>query len=311
MSRAAQLLGWILAAPGALLLCRVLGWDAVTPIPQLLAFLPLLPLGLIPLTGLVIWLRAWPTAAIALTVSLVTVAVTWPLPWQRAVPAGPGAAFIVLTANVQRGRATAAAIVLTKRESPDVVFLQECTAECEELLDAEPMKAAYPYRTVTAAGGPEGSALLSRIPLHSFGELAGELKMPSAVVTVEGVDVNLQVAHPMPPIPRLVNSWRAGLGVLADAAAARRGPMVMAGDFNASRDHSGFRHILETGMRDSVSAHSPLGGTWPSALPSFLGVRLDHVLISPEITSVRTRMIDLAGSDHRAVLAQLRIANAP
>ncbi|CAA9421730.1 MAG: Endonuclease/exonuclease/phosphatase, partial [uncultured Quadrisphaera sp.] len=48
-------------------------------------------------------------------------------------------------------------------------------------------------------------------------------------------------------------------------------------------------------------------GTWPASLPQPLASAIDHVLLDPARWSVRGAAVeDVAGSDHRAVVAVLR-----
>jgi endonuclease/exonuclease/phosphatase (EEP) superfamily protein YafD len=123
--------------------------------------------------------------------------------------------------------------------------------------------------------------------------------------------VDLRLAHPLPPIPRQVDAWKRELGRVEEFAAAHRdgGPVILAGDFNASQDHAAFRSVLDAGrLHDAArlagAARTP---TWPregqGPLPPY--VQIDHVLVSDDFRVRGVRFLDLAGSDHRAVLAEL------
>jgi endonuclease/exonuclease/phosphatase family metal-dependent hydrolase len=133
--------------------------------------------------------------------------------------------------------------------------------------------------------------------------------MPGAVADVDGHAVRLQLAHPMPPLPGQVDLWHRELAALREAATADPGtPLVLAGDFNASQDHAAFRRILDTGLRDA----SRLDGadrtaTWPALTAPTLGVQIDHVLVSEDFGARRTRILDLADTDHRAVVTDLTL----
>jgi endonuclease/exonuclease/phosphatase (EEP) superfamily protein YafD len=45
----------------------------------------------------------------------------------------------------------------------------------------------------------------------------------------------------------------------------------------------------------------------PSSLPRALGIQIDHVFVPSGSTTSRFEVMDVAGSDHRAVLAQVRL----
>ncbi|MFC5719131.1 endonuclease/exonuclease/phosphatase family protein [Streptomyces gamaensis] len=300
--------GTLLMAVSAPVGCRLGGVDGVTPAPQLLAFLPwLLVPGAVGL-GLAVGARwqlgiAWGAVVLAVTGTLLR-----PYGGEGPVARGPVAAQLrILSANLEFGQATPGLLQALRRDRPDLVSVQECSPDvCAAALDSAEVRAAYPYRVVTGDGRAEGSALLSRFPLTEDGEVRGTLAMPRAVVTVNGVPLRFQVAHPMPPLPGQLGVWRTELSRLRAVAAARGSTAtVIAGDFNASQDHAAFRSLLDTGLRDSATTlghgRTP---TWPSLTAPPLGVQIDHVLVSPALEPRSVRFLDLADTDHRAVLVE-------
>ncbi|MEV7400377.1 endonuclease/exonuclease/phosphatase family protein [Streptomyces sp. NPDC091267] len=290
---------------------RAAGADGVTPVPQALAFMPwlLLPgaagLGLAALArwrgGLV-----WAVVALALTVWFVR-------PYG---PAGTGAhgavvaRLRVLTSNVEFGAATDALIATVRRERPDVVFVQECDLRCADALAARVPAASYPYRDVVRLDGSLGSAILSRFPLRPAGRIDGEMAMPGSVARVAGRAVRLQLAHPMPPVPGGVGTWRRELGRIRDlAAAARAERTVVAGDFNASQDHAAFRALLDAGgLHDSARlAGASRTYSWPADRTTPLRTQIDHVLVSDDFSVRAVRFLRLPATDHRALLVDLEL----
>ncbi|MFF7488235.1 endonuclease/exonuclease/phosphatase family protein [Streptomyces luteogriseus] len=282
--------------------------DGITPVPQLLAFLPwlLVPTAL----GLLLTLlsRWWPGTVWG--VVLLGLLAWYIEPYGKAGdPSGrPVAELRVLTSNVEFGQGTASLVTAVRRERPDVVFVEECDSACDALLKRD-LSQDYPHRRAVEGGGSEGSVILGRFPLRPAEGVRGTMGMPGAVADVDGHAVRLQLAHPMPPLPGQVDLWRRELGALRDAATTDPGtPLVLAGDFNASQDHAAFRRILDTGLRDA----SRLDGadrtaTWPALTAPTLGAQIDHVLVSEEFGASRTRILDLADTDHRAVVTDLTL----
>jgi endonuclease/exonuclease/phosphatase (EEP) superfamily protein YafD len=133
--------------------------------------------------------------------------------------------------------------------------------------------------------------------------------MPGAVADVQGHAVRLQLAHPMPPLPGQVGLWRHELGELRDyAAGGKDSSTILAGDFNASQDHAAFRRILDTGLRDSARlAGSPRTPSWPERTTPTLGAQIDHVLVSPDFSANAATFLDIAGSDHRALVVDITL----
>nr|WSZ97384.1 endonuclease/exonuclease/phosphatase family protein [Streptomyces sp. NBC_00857] len=322
--------GVCLAAVSVIVGCRALGVDGVTPVPQLLAFLPWL---LVPtaaalvLTALlrrrtgVVWALvvlaatgwfvrpydagSYGTEAIRATASTGT--------GSGAGARGPVVARIdVLTSNVEFGQATPALVTTIRREKPDLVFVQECDSVCVRLLTARIPHADYPYRNVVTSGVGEakGSVILSALPLTDTEGIRGALGMPGSRAVIGGRTVQLQLVHPMPPLPGGVDIWRDELGVIRTYAAGRKdAPLILAGDFNATRDHAAFRDILDAGrLRDSsVGGGAGRTPSWPADAPRPLGAQIDHVLISDDFSVRDARFLDLADTDHRSLLVRLEL----
>ncbi|MEU5523841.1 endonuclease/exonuclease/phosphatase family protein [Streptomyces sp. NPDC047860] len=288
--------------------CRTADTDGVTPVPQLLAFLPWL---LVPTAAGLLFtvLARWWTGAVWGVLLLGLLAWFIEPYGKTGDPSGPPVAELrVLTSNVEFGRATGALIAEVSREKPDIVFVQECEYTCDAALQRE-LADAYPHRQAVAGGGSEGSVILSRFPLEPTEGVRGTMGMPGAVADVDGHAVRLQLAHPMPPLPDQVPLWQRELGRLRDAAAAEPDtPTVLAGDFNASQDHAAFRRILDTGLRDAARLNgADRTPTWPSRTAPAFGVQIDHVLVSKEFATQKSRFLTLPGTDHQAVLVDLTL----
>ncbi|SHI14230.1 Uncharacterized conserved protein YafD, endonuclease/exonuclease/phosphatase (EEP) superfamily [Streptomyces sp. 3214.6] len=301
--------GLLLAGMSVVVGCRVVDTDAVTPVPQVLAFLPwlLLPAGIgIALSLLARW---WPGLIWGVVAAGL---LTWFVqPYgDGGEPAGTVVAELrVLTSNVEFGWATDALVPVVRRERPDIVFVEECEYVCQAAVRRE-LGGEYPYRQAVPGDSSVGSVVLSRYPLRAAATVPGSMGMPGAVADVHGHAVRLQLAHPKPPLPRQVHLWKRELGRLRDFAARYRdtGPLVLAGDFNASQDHAAFRRILDTGLRDAArlagDAREP---SWPSSTAPAFGTQIDHVLVSKEFAASSARFIRLDGTDHRALLVNLTL----
>ncbi|GHE65690.1 membrane protein [Streptomyces spiralis] len=300
--------GLLFAGVSVVVGCRLADSDGVTPVPQLLAFLPwlLVPTGLglaFALLGRWWFGTVWGVVVLGLLAWFIE-------PYGRvAEPSGAPVAHVrVLTSNVEFGRAAPALVPVIRRERPDIVFVEECDYACQDLLRQD-VGGDYPYRRAVAAAGSKGSIILSRYALKGTDGVRGQMGMPGALADVRGHPVRLQLAHPKPPLPGQVALWHRELGRLrAFAAADRTTPTVLAGDFNASQDHAGFRRILDTGLRDAARlAGSDRTPSWPARTTPTLGAQIDHVLVSDEFSAAHARFLRLADTDHRALLVDLTL----
>ncbi|MFJ9148595.1 endonuclease/exonuclease/phosphatase family protein [Streptomyces sp. NPDC102270] len=305
----------LFAAVSPVVGCRLADTDGVTPVPQLLAFLPWLLAPAAAGLALALLTRWWPGTIWAAVVLGLLAWFLAPAPYGKGTePDGRVIASLkVLTSNVEFGRATDALVTAVREERPDVVFVQECEYGCSATLRRS-LEERYPYRRSVEGAGSTGSVVLSRFPLRpAAGIQDSTMGMPGAVADVRGHAVRLQLAHPMPPLPGQLEVWRRELGRLKDFAASVDGtPTVLAGDFNASQDHAAFRAILDTGLRDAARlAGSGRTPTWPARTAPAIGAQIDHVLVSGDFSASDARFLDLADTDHRALLVEVTLHESP
>ncbi|MEU9208746.1 endonuclease/exonuclease/phosphatase family protein [Streptomyces sp. NPDC048415] len=302
--------GLLLAAVSAVVGCRMADSDGITPVPQLLAFLPwlLAPTGL----GLLLALLArWRIGMVWGVVLLGCVAWFIEPYGKTSEPGGaPLAELRVMTSNVEFGRGTGSLLTAVRERKPDILFVEECEYGCSRALEDAfgGSDGVYPYREAVEGAGSDGSVIMSRFPLTGADGVRGTMGMPGAVADVHGHTVRLQLAHPMPPLPGQLGVWRRELGELRDYAAADKGPTILAGDFNASQDHAAFRRILDTGLRDSARlAGHPRTPSWPARTAPTLGAQIDHVLVSRGFSANEASFVRITGSDHRALVVDLAL----
>ena len=302
--------GLLLAGVSVVVGCRAADTDGITPVPQLLAFLPwlLVPTGLALLLAL---LARWRTGLVW-GVALLGFVAWFIQPYGRAAEPGgrPLAGLRVMTSNVEFGRGTGSLIEAVRRRGPDILFVEECDYGCSRALEDAfgGGEGVYPYREAVEGAGSEGSVVMSRFPLKGADGVRGTMGMPGAVADVRGHAVRLQLAHPMPPLPGQIGVWRRELGELRDYAARSREPTVLAGDFNASQYHAVFRRILDTGLRDSARlAGSPRTPSWQARTTPAFGAQIDHVLVSADFSARRAAFLRIRDTDHRALVVDLTL----
>lgn len=301
--------GLLLAGVSVVVGCRAADTDAITPVPQLLAFLPwlLVPTG----AALLLTLLARWWAGLVWGMVLLGLLAWFVQPYgEGGEPDGPAVARLrVLTSNVEFGWATEQLIAAVRREKPDVVFVEECEYVCQAAVKRE-LGDSHPYREAVEGDSSIGSIILSRYPLTAAPGVPASMGMPGAVADVDGHPVRLQLAHPMPPTTIRVWDWKRELDRLRDFAAAHvdDGPLILAGDFNASQDHAAFRRILDTGLRDATRlSDASREPSWPTTTTPTLGTQIDHVLLSPHFSTTHTQFLDLDDTDHRALLTDVTL----
>jgi len=216
----------------------------------------------------------------------------------------------IYTHNTYWQQGNPAAIAATVAESDaDIVVLQEVWPALRDTLTRSDALAGLSHRVDNVDDGSPGLLVWSRWPLDgSIQAIApGRARYQASVATPNGALTVNAVHLPAPVSAERTADWSNDLRHLGELDIA--GPAVMVGDFNATSDHAQFRSLLSKGWTD---AHIPKGcgfdATWPKGrtIP-FAFLRLDHVLVSDGIEVLAVQLGDENGSDHRPVVASIRL----
>lgn len=223
--------------------------------------------------------------------------------------AGSGSALTLMTVNLHVGYAAVTDVVAAvQRHDVDVLAVQELTPYALQSLRDAGLEAVLPFAVARPGGGPSGSGLWSRRPLEPVGGWDTSFRSSAARLQWAGRDVVVQSVHPYAPAARDDRRWERDLELLAAAADAdpRTASTIVAGDLNGTLQHRQVRRLLDGRWRDAAElAGAGQLRTWSPrpAVPALID--LDHVLVPPGIGVRRVRAVTLAGSDHRAVVADL------
>ncbi|MBC7731074.1 MAG: endonuclease/exonuclease/phosphatase family protein [Bacteriovorax sp.] len=277
--------------------------------------------------------RAWLVASAA-TLALV-LTVTMGLVWPR--PDVGGTPLRLMTYNVKAYLAArhgggfdrlAQEVAL---HHPDILVMQDAH-------EAHPGSDHSVFESGPVFGYPHVHAVdqyvvASRFPLRDcalrhIGWRGEELAYVHCVVEAKGGELDLVTVHFESPRSGLNAARREGLegaadwqrnfrerldqsralaGALAHGLAGRGRPLVLAGDLNAPEASSVIRTLLALGLRDAFStAGRGYGYSYGQALKlGFSFLRIDHILVSPEIGVAGCFVGNGEASEHRPVIADL------
>jgi len=214
----------------------------------------------------------------------------------------------VVTYNM-RNRSTdvAALFELLERERADIAVLTELPPGFGATLDWR--GAAFPHRTVLER---EGSFEVLAISRHPLGDVRIERspadwtpRLSFNHCASEAACVRVIALHAPRPVPTANLKALRDQAIREVASAARSaGRAVVIGDLNLTPWSPVFARLLsDGGLHDTAHGLSP---TWFSSSP-FLGLRIDHILISDGIDATSWRVGPDLGSDHLPVIADLAI----
>ncbi|MEV0427245.1 endonuclease/exonuclease/phosphatase family protein [Micromonospora sp. NPDC050495] len=308
---------WLAVLPAAAwAVLRLAGLER-GPLVQAVAFTPYVAAGALLPLALALALRRTAPAVVAALAALALVGAVAPRAVGAAQPAVGGPTLRLLTANLLVGGADPAVLVgLVRDQRVDVLAVQEFTPGIAAELDRLGLATLLPYRVLNPEVGTTGSGLYARYPLgeggfrrnagFAFTQAHGTLAVPGAP------PLRVESAHPAAPYAvEVVPDWWTDLR--AQPPATPRGRLsVLAGDFNATLDHAPLRDLIATGYVDAADqVGAGLAGTWgPYDGDPIPPVTIDHVLADRRIAVRSVDTHRLPGSDHRAVLAELRLPAA-
>ena len=240
---------------------------------------------------------------------------------------GSGRSLAVLSYNVfGYNFDTPQSIRVIKDSAADVVCMSELNPENAAAIERE-LAQLYPYRWLVPRPGVGGSGILSRHrfdrvepqPLGNHGwigePMAIELTLGRRRVTLVGFHASAG--------PDSVRKREAQAQALADFAERHSGPLVLAGDLNATDQNSAYAVVTRHARDAWREAGRGFGHTFPGstsssargARPALLGVlvppwlvRIDYVFHTDDLEAIDARLgPEDAGSDHRGVIATLML----
>ncbi|WP_433505301.1 endonuclease/exonuclease/phosphatase family protein [Pseudonocardia halophobica] len=294
------------------------GLDRWSPFTQVVAFRAIL-LVVVTVVALALALvtlgmrRMWPFPLAMLAVVAVTASTMVPRMSADPVPTG-GTPVKVLSFNVYTGDADVRALVdLIHRERPDLIALPEAGERYRQKL--APLIEDLGYRTDASVDrrSQDVNGVVAAVSPR-FGDVTFDIgkiteDSPFPYVQVSGGemgDLTFVAFHSVAPTAGSVAQWRQDLAGVSRWCSAGS-PAIVAGDFNATLDHSVLRGATADCGDAAAQRGAALTATWPAMLPRWLGAEIDHVFANQGATSESFEVLDLPGSDHRAILTTLRL----
>ncbi|MGS2809862.1 endonuclease/exonuclease/phosphatase family protein [Nocardia sp. MW-W600-9] len=227
-----------------------------------------------------------------------------------AAAAADGPQLRVLQSNLLFGQADPAVVVAAVRDNDvDVLTADELTTDSITRLRAAGLEDRLPYFYLEPAqSGGGGTGIYSRYPLRETEKYDGFI-MSNISATMEHPQrgpISVFAFHPIPPNIDFA-AWAAELRRVDEILASAPTPAIVGADFNATQNHSAYRALLDgpfaaaaeqTG--DGVLLTYPADRRWGPV------IGIDHILVAGGVAE-QVRTLTIAGSDHRAVLATVRM----
>jgi endonuclease/exonuclease/phosphatase (EEP) superfamily protein YafD len=287
---------------------RLLGIDGGRYTIAALALTPYATVAGAVLAALALLLRHWWIGGVVLGLVLALVVAILPRVWPDDVTDAGGPRLRVMALNLHYGQANAGTVVdLVRTHRVDVLGLPELNSAAVDELTRAGLFELLPHTVLHPAASGAGSGIASRYPLlgRDLVPAATQQQAEALVDLAGGRDVEFVAVHPIAPTFDS-DDWKAELEALPHAG-GREPLRVLAGDFNATLDHAALRRLLDAGYRDAGAQRGDgLVATWPGEVfpPP---VTIDHVLADERLAVLDYRVLDVPGTDHDAVYAELAL----
>ncbi len=216
----------------------------------------------------------------------------------------------VMTANLLHGRADVEVLARTaRRHEIDVLCVQEVHQDALDAI-ADRVGGMLPHRHSRPGVGGGGSGIFSRYPLadlrepecFGFPPVMADVLVPTARGPRA---ISVLSFHSKAPVGNGgTRYWSDDLNRVGRLMTEHPHALVVAGDFNATREHRQFRNLLAGGYSDPADdAGAGLTFTFPAKRFRIPVACLDHVVLGRGLVGLDVRTANLPGSDHRAVIA--------
>lgn len=209
--------------------------------------------------------------------------------------------------NVGTDRSSTQSLVNTiEAIDAQVLCLAEVDATLMSSLEQELPR--YVYTEYAQGPGVFDLAVLSASPISIDVHTLGDSNLPALVVdTADGVV--MICAHPTPPTNMDYAQQRDEyMQGVAQLASAQNAPTVLVGDFNMTSWSPAFAAVATTAKMEDSRQGIGLHTTWPSRLPAFLRIPIDHALVNEQVEVMDRSILKSTTSDHMGISLTVRHA---
>ncbi|HEY9615557.1 MAG TPA: endonuclease/exonuclease/phosphatase family protein [Microcoleaceae cyanobacterium] len=236
------------------------------------------------------------------------------LPWYipaSAIASQPTTPLRLLLFNVKvQNQQYDRAITWVRALHPDIAVFQEVNQSWLDQLDT--LQDILPYKAGDSESPRFGNVIYSSLPLHQAkSRRFAQEKFPTLSAEIRPVDdrkaVTLFATHPSPPLkPADFVARNQQFIVMATEIQRVQQPVITIGDLNTTMWSPNYQDFMQrSGLRNSRLGFGLLP-SWPTYLP-LLRIPIDHCLVSPEITVIRTQTGQNIGSDHLPLIIDVAL----
>ncbi len=209
-------------------------------------------------------------------------------------------------------------------EKPDVILFQEISPKMQKELNT--LKSIFPYSAGLSAPIEHfSSVILSKHPLKN-NKITGQYVVSTTLMFREK-ELTIIGIHMFAPLNSLLTKAIYGalyknlskppadpnqfslamkqMQHLKNLIGTKDQNLIIMGDLNMSGTSKRFTNFLEEVNLHTYISYTKRISTWPTNLPNFFGIQIDHVLFSKNFKVLNKKVTSHFGSDHRPLIVDL------
>jgi|GEM_PF-48543 len=216
----------------------------------------------------------------------------------------------IMSANVLTSNNQYASFMETVRKhDPDIAIVIEVNDLWQQQIEEE-LLSEYPHQHIIAKMHNFGIGIISKLPFSSIEQIVAPdtelLSLDARFLGPSGRPFRLIATHPFPPLSQQCFTTRSQQLIALAGQLDPQEDNIIAGDFNLTPWSPVFLEVLAAGKLKDSRIGFGVASTW-YAFPSILGsLQIDHLLTSQSIKTINHEVSGDYGSDHRAVIVELR-----
>jgi len=237
------------------------------------------------------------------------------LPNQQVTAAPDDFSFTVMSFNLHAIDDITGIVEIVRQQEPDILLIQEYSpALVDESFHG--FDDLYPELYVDITPLEYAQAIFSRFALEQAQVSYEQGRVEKVIVETPAGPVAVWNVHPIPPFYISSTQFDAQFDALAGAIAQTEGPLIVAGDFNAT-DQSDAYHAVDRYLANAFYESGwGFGFTFPAHPYTLTSLqletgplwRIDHIFHSPDLIATSARTLPAAGgTDHLPIIATISI----
>ena len=188
-------------------------------------------------------------------------------------------------------------------EKIDILQFQEVSPQMNEKIRS--LKSIFPYSTgLDKPLDLFDSLILSKYPL--LNNEIGQHRLVQTNFILNEKKISILGMHLFPGGTQVnLNYALQQTNYLKEAVNNINTNLILLGDLNMTSSSKRFTNFLKDTNLYTYSSFKNITSTWPTFLPNYLGIQIDHVLFSKNFRLISKKIANNFGSDHRPLIVEL------